>query len=158
MAESGTGKAMAKQHDVRGYDKIAWASSQRAGRQRWAELALYHKADGQPRFIAEVIGATEFADEERRVKRAGGDSAEVAMRLFDESGLKAEVLDQVGCWLRTGADVEQPDQQSPAIAELIDAAQEALEHLEFVDSKLTSRPNADRILRLRKSIEGARNG
>lgn len=148
--ESGSGTGTMARNDTRGYERIAFASSERPDRNRWTELAVYYLAEGQPPFIAEVVGDSRFSDEERRVKKNGGASVDQAMRLFDSSGLRDDVVEQVGRWLRERGGAPAAGERSPAMEELIEAAQAALRELEGweEDPELTAI-----ITRLRKAIE-----
>jgi hypothetical protein len=97
---------MATNYDTSRMERIAFASSHGPDNQlRWTELALYYAPEGiRPshpgrKFVSESIGATKVRGEVEFRRQRAGKSIEEVSRVFDNSRLHDEIVEQAQAWL-----------------------------------------------------------
>jgi hypothetical protein len=86
--------------DVSRLECIAHASSwSRDNQIRWTELAIYYRPGERRPFVAQSIGRTKVRGEVDFTRQRVGKSIEEACRLFDNSRLHDEIVEQAQAWL-----------------------------------------------------------
>lgn len=68
---------------------------------RWTELGLYHRPRERRPFVAESIGRTKVRGEVEFRRQRVGKSIEEVCRVFDNSRLHDQIIEQAQAWLDT---------------------------------------------------------
>jgi hypothetical protein len=90
--------------DTSGMQRIAHASSDDGQAIRWTELSLFYSPAGiRPshpgrKFLAESVGASRFPGEREFKRQRVGKSIEEACRVFDNSRLHDQIIEQAQAW------------------------------------------------------------
>lgn len=87
--------------DTSKLERIAFATSRNEEdrmQARWTELAVYHRPGERRPFVAESIGRTKVKGEVDFNRQRVGKTVEEVCRLFDNSRLHDEIVEQVQKW------------------------------------------------------------
>lgn len=86
--------------DVAKLEQIAEASSFGVDNQiRWTQLGLYYRPGNRRPFVAESLGKTKVRGETEFRRQRAGKSIEEVCRLFDNSRLHDEIVEQAQAWV-----------------------------------------------------------
>ena len=151
------------QIDVTAGRRLAFASSEKDGRDRWTELSVYHVPLLRRPWVAEALGCSNVPGETVKRRVLASASLERALNLFDESDLGVivkesarEAAEEEGIPARPPQHVPASDRDALAILFGVDAAdlsiRAASRALDTGESTVRAAIAADREIRVdRKS-------